>query len=190
MELIKVLHYLVYLIPMLYVLLSKSTSYYDLILAGYIFITIHWAVLKGECILNYLEKKANDCNYKLGDRPDENSLNPIMLFIGTLSIITILFITMKLKLNVPIVAFITIVPRIIILLKRGDPLRIRRLVAPLLGMYILKDNQYFIPGLLGILIGSCIVTYKDKNSCIRGSQVSHDKDDVDTFEILNGNGRL
>jgi hypothetical protein len=159
MLLIKVLHYMVYLIPMLYVLLSKSTSYYDLILAGYIFITIHWAVLKGECILNYLEKKMKNCDYKLGDKPDEDTLNPI------------LYISKKMKLNVPLVAFIIIIPRLIILFKLDDPLKIRELVAPLLGMYVLKDNQYFIPGLLGILIGSCIVKYKDQNSCIEPSYV-------------------
>ncbi len=171
MLLIKVLHYMVYLIPMLYVLLSKSTSYYDLILAGYIFITIHWAVLKGECILNYLEKKMKNCDYKLGDKPDEDTLNPIMLIIGGLSIATILYISKKMKLNVPLVAFIIIIPRLIILFKLDDPLKIRELVAPLLGMYVLKDNQYFIPGLLGILIGSCIVKYKDQNSCIEPSYV-------------------
>lgn len=171
MLLIKVLHYMVYLIPMLYVLLLKSTSYYDLILAGYIFITIHWAVLKGECILNYLEKKMKNCDYKLGDKPDEDTLNPIMLVIGGLSMATILYISKKMKLNVPLVAFIIIVPRLIILFKLDDPLKIRELVAPLLGMYVLKNNQYFIPGLLGILIGSCIVKYKDQNSCIEPSYV-------------------
>ena len=176
---IKALHYTVYLIPMLYVLLSKSTQYYDLILAAYIFINIHWAVLKGECILNYIEKKSKDCDYKLGDEPDVVVINPIMFIIGIFAVISILYITIKLKLNLPIIAFITIVPRIITIYKLNDPLKIRRLIAPLLGMYVLRNNQYFIPGLLGVVIGSCIVKYKDKNSCIKNSYVN----DVDMSEI-------
>ena len=174
MSLIRGFHYIVYLLPMVYVLLSKSTEHYDLILAGYIFINIHWAVLKDECILNYIEKKVRDCTYKLGDKPDEETINPIMYGIGTAAIVTVLYIAMKLHISIPIVAFITIVPRLIITFRLSDPLMIRRLVAPLLGMYVLKDNQYFIPGLLLIIIGSCIVKYKDKNSCIVGTQVTEE----------------
>jgi uncharacterized protein (DUF983 family) len=148
-------------------------------LACYIFIIIHWQFIKGECIFNYIKKKSNDCNYKLGDKPDEESWAPILIFIGVLSIVTILYITMKLKLNVPIVAFILIVPRLLIMFKLGDILKIRTIIAPLLGVYVLKDNQYLIPFLLGTFIGSCIIKYKDENSCIRGSQVS----DVDTSDI-------
>jgi hypothetical protein len=181
MLLIIALHFMMYLIPMLYVLLSKSTEYYDLILAGYIFINIHWAVLKGECILNYLEKKSRDCNYKLGDQPDM-ILNPFTLIVQILSIITILYITIKLKLNIPIVAFIIIVPRIIIMFKLDDHLRIRSLIAPLLGMYALRNNQYFISMLLGVVIGSCIVKYKDVNSCITNSYVKNNND-LDTYKI-------
>ena len=173
---------MLYLLPIIYVFLSKSTKYYDLILAVYIFIIIHWPVLKGECIFNYIKKKSNDCNYKLGDQPDED-WPPILLIVGVVSILMMLYVTMKLKLNMSLVAFIIIVPRILIMFKLGDPLRIRTLITPLLGMYVLKDNQYFIPLLVGVLIGSCIVKYKDKNSCIRSSQVSHDADDIDTFEI-------
>jgi hypothetical protein len=171
MSLVRAAHYMVYLTPMLYVLLSSSTEYYDLIFAGYIFINIHWAVLKDECILNYLEKKARDCTYTLGDSPDEASISPVMNVIGTMAIATVLYISAKLNMSVPIVAFVSIVPRLIITFRLNDPLMIRRLVAPLMGMYVLRDNQYFIPGLVAILIGSCIVKYKDQNSCIIGTQV-------------------
>ena len=168
MSLIRAGHYLVYLLPVAYVLLSSSTKHYDLILAAYLFINIHWAVLKDECVMNYLQKKYEDCSYHLGDNPDENYITPEMTVIGTVSFIAILYISFKLKLNLPLVLFVTAVPRIIIMLKLNDPLRIRRLVAPLLGMYILRNNQYFIPGMIAILIGSCIIKYKDDEGyCIK-----------------------
>jgi len=172
---------MVYLLPIAYVILSGSTKHYDLILAAYIFINIHWAVLKDECIMNYLEKKAKDCEYRLGDRPDEDSIKPDMIIIGTIAVLAVTYIAYKLKLNVPLVLFITIVPRLIISFKLNDPLRIRRIVAPLLGMYVLRNNQYFIPGMIGILVGSCIVKHKDQNSCIRGSQVSEEQPDNKTL---------
>jgi len=43
---------------------------YDIYFCGFILLqTIHWAVLKNECIVSYLEKKLIDPNYELGSNP-------------------------------------------------------------------------------------------------------------------------
>ena len=43
---------------------------YDIYFSGFILLqTIHWAALKNECIVSYLEKKLMDPNYELGSNP-------------------------------------------------------------------------------------------------------------------------
>ena len=60
MSLLDMSHYLVYLLPMAYVVLSGSTEYYDLIIAFFICISIHWAFLRDECVINYFRKIRRD----------------------------------------------------------------------------------------------------------------------------------
>jgi len=167
MSLIDIAHYLVYLLPIAYVFLSSSTAYYDLIIAFFIFVNIHWVFLKDECVMNYFKKKSNDCDYRLGDYLDIPTELP-KIIIGILIFITIVYTSYKLKLNIPLVLFAVGAPRVIIRLKLNDPLRIRRVIGPLVGIYVLRNNQYVIPGMLAILIGSCIIKHKDSEGyCIR-----------------------
>jgi hypothetical protein len=43
---------------------------YDIYFCGFILLqTIHWALLKNECIVSYVEKKLIDPNYELGAQP-------------------------------------------------------------------------------------------------------------------------
>jgi hypothetical protein len=43
---------------------------YDIYFCGFILLqTLHWAVLKNECIVSYIEKKLIDSNYELGSNP-------------------------------------------------------------------------------------------------------------------------
>ena len=167
MSIIDTIHYLMYLLPIAYVFLSNSTKHYDLIIAFFMFVTIHWIFLRDECVMNYFKKKSNDCEYRLGDYLDiPTELHKII--IGILIFITIVYTSYKLKLNIPLVLFATGAPRLIISFNLNDPLRIRRVVAPLVGMYVLRNNQYFIPGMLAILIGSCIIKHKDRTGyCLK-----------------------
>jgi len=43
---------------------------YDIYFCGFILLqTLHWALLKNECIVSYIEKKLIDPNYELGSQP-------------------------------------------------------------------------------------------------------------------------
>jgi len=61
------------------------------------FTVVHWLLLKGECILTYLEKKTLDPNYKLGSDPYRSPFYTVlgsstMKLIKTIYLINILFI--------------------------------------------------------------------------------------------------
>jgi len=65
---IQLFHFFIDAICMFYVFLFNPI--YDIYYTGFILCqTIHWGLLKNECIVSYIEKKLINPNYKLGDKP-------------------------------------------------------------------------------------------------------------------------
>jgi hypothetical protein len=68
LEVVMFLHILVDLFSMTYILIFNQA--YDIFYAFWILIqTMHWAILKNECSLSYIEKRIIDPHYKLGSIP-------------------------------------------------------------------------------------------------------------------------
>jgi hypothetical protein len=171
---IPVFHVMLLVFPVLYVLFKGSPKYYDLILAYFIFISMHWSFFKNECILSYLKKKYDDCSYKLGDTHLATDLKFFNSYIHVriFDIIKIsvgLYLSIKLNYNTPLYVFAHILAII------PDPSKIIKIIVNLSYIYFLKDNQYLVPGIILILGSSMIVKHKDKNSCIVGSQVPEEE---------------
>jgi hypothetical protein len=65
LEFVKLIHVVIDFLICTYIFLIDSI--YDIYYSGFVFLqTIHWAVLKNECIVTYIEKKLIDPNYVLG----------------------------------------------------------------------------------------------------------------------------
>lgn len=68
LKIIQFIHLLIDLFCMFYIFLFNPI--YDIYFSGFVLLqTIHWALLKNECIVSYIEKKLINSNYKLGDNP-------------------------------------------------------------------------------------------------------------------------
>jgi len=68
LSIIQILHFFIDLFCMIYIFIFNPI--YDIYYCGFIFCqTIHWALLKNECIVSYVEKKIIDPNYELGQNP-------------------------------------------------------------------------------------------------------------------------
>jgi len=167
---ISIFHWILIVLAPLYMLLGGPERYYDLVLALIIMIPLHWSFFNHECIMSYFHKKANDCYYKLGDRhtiEDISAFNNIPAGIfSTATILVGLYITMKLQYNVPLYFLINVLPR---LFKSSI---IVSYTIPFIGLIFLINNQYVVPLFILAIASSCIVKYKDQNSCIVGTQVS------------------
>lgn len=89
-------------------------SFYDIYYAGLIFAqTIHWYLLKNECILSYLEKKMIDPNYELGSdvywAPHYDLLNKDVKILKSAFVIsTLIFIFFRNNLYVKILCTLSI----------------------------------------------------------------------------------
>jgi hypothetical protein len=65
---IQIVHLMIDLLCMFYLFLF--TAAYDIYFSGFILVqTVHWLLLKNECILSYIEKKIIHPNYQLGSQP-------------------------------------------------------------------------------------------------------------------------
>ena len=65
---VQFMHLIIDIFCMFYIFLFDPL--YDIYFCGFIlFQTIHWIVLKNECIVSYIEKKLIDKSYVLGDDP-------------------------------------------------------------------------------------------------------------------------
>jgi hypothetical protein len=153
----------------LYVVFNGSIKYYDFLIAFLVLTSVHWSFFKNECIISYLQKKINNCSYKLGDNYEAEDLkfmgSRLTIQIGRIvGLLLGLYICIKLKYNIPLYIFIQTISTV-------NPNKIIKILINVAAIYLLKDNQYLIPGIILIFASSLIVKYKDKNSCIRGSQV-------------------
>ena len=96
LELVMFVHILIDLFSMTYILIFNQA--YDIYYAFWILLqTMHWAILKNECSLSYIEKRIIDPRYKLGSRPfdmphNEAYYNKYTLTIKPFMIISSLFI--------------------------------------------------------------------------------------------------
>jgi hypothetical protein len=167
---ISTFHWILLTLAPLYMLLGGPERYYDLLLALIVMMPIHWSFFNNECIISYFHKKANDHEYRLGDRhtiEDISAFNNIPSgILSTATILIGLYMTMKLQYNVPLYFLINVLPR---LFKDST---IVSCIVPLMGFYFLRHNQYVVPLFILALASSFIVKYKDQNSCIVGTQVS------------------
>jgi len=96
-EVVKFIHFLIDIILTTYIFIFSPI--YDIYYSGFLLIqTLHWASLKNECIITYIEKLLLDPTYELGSdikyQPHtETYYNEITLFmkailiIGTLTVI-------------------------------------------------------------------------------------------------------
>ena len=65
LEVVKFVHLLIDIAVSTYIFIFKSV--YDIYYASFILLqTIHWALLKNECIFTYIEKRIIDPTYELG----------------------------------------------------------------------------------------------------------------------------
>jgi len=97
LEIVKFIHILIDIIISSYIFIFSPI--YDIYYAGFVFIqTLHWAALKNECVITYIEKLLIDPNYELGSnikyQPHTETyhnnitlLLKAILIIGTLTII-------------------------------------------------------------------------------------------------------
>jgi hypothetical protein len=68
LAIIQLVHFFIDAFCMFYVFIFNPI--YDIYYSSFIFSqTIHWGLLKNECIVSYIEKKLMDPNYTLGDKP-------------------------------------------------------------------------------------------------------------------------
>lgn len=67
-KLLSIIHILIVYIPLILRIIFYNVTKYDIYLLLFILtIRLHWFFFKGECILNYFEKKIVIPNYKIGD---------------------------------------------------------------------------------------------------------------------------
>jgi len=67
-DILQFFHVLIDIFNCSYIFLFSSK--YDIYFASWILLqTLHWLVLKNECIISYLEKRIEDPNYVLGSEP-------------------------------------------------------------------------------------------------------------------------
>ena len=169
MDLIALLHHIFGFFLPFYILVGGPSKYYELLLAFLLLTIIHWSFFRNECIVSYLCKKRNNCDYSLGDETNSTDLKVngsyILVYIQLVCIfISGLYMSIKIGYDVKIFLLITIaaiVPRYI----EGEV--ISQFLAAILSIYFLKDNKYLLPGLIILLGSTAIVHHKDRNGCIR-----------------------
>ena len=158
------IHFLILSLPSLFLLCKGNIKYYDLIIAIFTFTAVHWLFFKNECIISYFYKKITKCSYKLGDNIEHSDINKFTVLHFILSIFTMLSIFyMSNKLNYNVILLICIL--IFKLLNNNNA--ITHILIFITSLFYLKNNKYFIPGLILTSASSLIVKYKDKNSCIK-----------------------
>lgn len=65
---IQFVHFLIDSFNMSYIFIFSAV--YDIYFVTWIFLqTVHWGLLKNECIVSYIEKKIINPNYELGENP-------------------------------------------------------------------------------------------------------------------------
>ena len=68
LNIIQLLHFFIDSFCMTYIFIFNPI--YDIYFSLFILLqTIHWGILKNECIVSYIEKKLINPDYKLGDKP-------------------------------------------------------------------------------------------------------------------------
>jgi hypothetical protein len=73
-KLIVFIHLLLCIFSILYVFLIKNKQYDYIYLIVIYFILLHWALLKGECIISYLYKKMQNNDYEIGSNTKTDDL--------------------------------------------------------------------------------------------------------------------
>jgi hypothetical protein len=73
-KLIAFIHLLLCIFSILYVFLIKNKQYDYIYLKVIYFILLHWALLKGECIISYLYKKMQNNDYEIGSNTKTDDL--------------------------------------------------------------------------------------------------------------------
>jgi len=101
---IQFIHFLIDSFNMTYIFLFSAV--YDIYFVTWIFLqTVHWGLLKNECIVSYIEKKIIDPNYELGENPKwiphyDVYYNKYSITLKSILIIgTLLFILLRSKSN-------------------------------------------------------------------------------------------
>ena len=167
MMLAPALHYLYLIFPTLYLLFGGPSRFYDLILACIIFIPIHWNLFKHDCVLSYMAKKMKDSSYTVGSNGDSPGLNVnVAIILEYFTALSGLYLTHKLGYNLYLYIIITIMATY-----QGMILPYVPVLLPIMQMYFLKDNRYFIPGLLTLFVLSVSVHAMDKNMRSKAPQV-------------------
>lgn len=177
MVLIKCLHIFYLLFPALYILLGGPKKYYDVVIVLIVSMFIHWIFFNGECIMSYLEKKSNNGDYHIGENKKSALLcednKKLDVFCMLAFVASGLYLTVKLGYNIPAYLFI-IFANTLFKKTSKDMKKVRDVLIVGAFLFYLKDSQHLISALLFLIGGSAVVKYKDKNSCIRGSQVTED----------------
>ena len=164
LEAIQLFHWSLLSIPTLFILLGGSPRYYELILTIFVLVSAHWFFFKDECVLSYFYKKFRDCKYKLGDTTEtddmkvngNHGLQGILTFLGAVSMLRM---ALYLNYNVPIFVLLEGIS----MYNTKIPYSTTLLVP--LSCYFLRDSQYLVPGILGILFLSIIVRRLDQVPC-------------------------
>jgi hypothetical protein len=112
----------------------------------------------------------------LGERLDAedvlimNSKIPLIILLN-IRLFSGYLITKQLGYSIPLYFMIQLIPLVALgFIKNESVTQFTKVLVTLLSLIFLKDNQHCIPLFLLIIIGSCIIKYKDQNSCIVGTQ--------------------
>jgi len=164
LEAMQLFHWSLLSIPPLFLLLSGSPKYYELIVAIFVFVSAHWFFFKGECVLSYFYKKFRDCNYKLGDTTETDDMKVYgssapQGILSFLAAVSMLRMALYLNYNVPLFVLIETIS----IFNTHVPHSTALLVP--LSLYFLKDSRYLVPGILSILFLSVIVRRFDQVPC-------------------------
>jgi hypothetical protein len=165
-----VLHWIVTLFGPLYLLFNGSPKYYDIIIAFYILVNVHWNFFNGECFITYVDKKLKDCEYKLGEQLEARDLyingSRLPLTIAEFFVIVTLFvICIRLHYSLPIYFVYLLLSALVKIVPIAAPM------AAFAGILLLLDNRYLIPGLLLIFFSSLVVKHYDQISCEKDNTI-------------------
>ena len=155
------LHWIIILLAPLYILFQGSVKYYDLIIALYVLISIHWSFFRNECIVSYFHKKSLDSSYKLGTQPEAVDVRklgyPVLVTADVLNILAMIYMARKIGYSVPIFL-------LIVLLRILPYSMFKDVLILFTSVYYLGDNKYLLPGLVMIIASSFIVKHHEKKN--------------------------
>jgi uncharacterized membrane protein YkgB len=177
---IPIVHWILLLLPPVYILAGGAPKLYDILLALLILTAMHWSFFKNECVLSYIYKKKEDCNYKIGLNTEVvdlkiNGSYKLLDISGILTIISGFYITQKLGYSIPLYVLVIALLRLSYLIPNVQIQEILQFAGVPTSIYFLKDNQYLVPILILLLGTSCILYHKDQYSCIVGTKIKNNE---------------